>query len=77
MSMHTSWDVLAEHCKLFVTFGGVPRTARSTPAVPPHHVKRGLYGLRKVRFNSVRRPPTTSTPAARSNGCRPLTPTPR
>src|SRR5258707_5084094 len=24
MSMHTPWDVLADNCKLFVAFGGVP-----------------------------------------------------
>ena len=28
MVMHTGWDVLAKHCKLFVTFGGVPRNDR-------------------------------------------------
>src|SRR5579862_6949310 len=24
MAMHTPWETLAEHCKLFVTFGGAP-----------------------------------------------------
>jgi len=56
MSMHTPWDVMAEHCKLFVSFGGVrTRTARSTRRRPKHHVKGGLYGMRAkgVRFVNV------------------------
>ena len=49
--MHTPWDVLAEHCKLFVTFGGVPhKNARSTPAAPPSITSRAaLYGMRAKR----------------------------
>ena len=46
MAMHTSWDVLAENCKLFVTFGGVPRKNAQINAggATLHHVKGGLYG---------------------------------
>ena len=25
LASHTSWELLAKHCKLFVSFGGVPR----------------------------------------------------
>ena len=39
------WDVLAEHCKLFVTFGGVPHKNAQINAggATLHHVKGGLY----------------------------------
>lgn len=54
---HTSWNVLAEHCKLFVTFGGVPRKNAQINAggVATHNVKAGLYGLRHagVRFVNI------------------------
>ena len=54
---HTSWNVLAEHCKLFVTFGGVPRKNAQINAggVATHGVKAGLYGLRGagVRFVNI------------------------
>lgn len=57
MAMHTSWNVLAEHCKLFVTFGGVPRKNAQINAggATLHHVKGGLYGMRAagVRFVNV------------------------
>ena len=57
MSMHTPWDVLAEHCKLFVTFGGVPHKNSQINAggATRHHVKGGLYGMRAkgVRFVNV------------------------
>ena len=57
MSMHTSWDVLAENCKLFVTFGGVPRKNAQINAggATLHHVKGGLYAMREkgVRFVNV------------------------
>ncbi|MGD9882027.1 MAG: molybdopterin-dependent oxidoreductase [Reyranella sp.] len=57
MSLHTSWDVLAEHCRLFVTFGGVPHKNSQINAggATRHRVKRGLYGLREsgVRFVNV------------------------
>jgi biotin/methionine sulfoxide reductase len=54
---HTSWSVLAEHCKLFVTFGGVPRKNAQINAggATLHHVKGGLYNMRAkgVRFVNV------------------------
>ncbi|MBV8392640.1 MAG: molybdopterin-dependent oxidoreductase, partial [Alphaproteobacteria bacterium] len=57
MAMHTRWETLAEHCKLFVTFGGVPRKNAQINAggATLHHVKRGLYGMRDhgVRFVNV------------------------
>jgi biotin/methionine sulfoxide reductase len=57
MAQHTSWNVLAEHCKLFVTFGGVPRKNAQINAggVAVHNVKAGLYGLRSagVRFVNI------------------------
>ena len=57
MSMHTTWDVLAKNCKLFVTFGGVPRKNSQINAggATLHHVKGGLYDMRDggVRFVNV------------------------
>jgi biotin/methionine sulfoxide reductase len=57
MAMHTSWDVLAEHCRLFVSFGGVPQKNAQINAggAVLHHVKRGLQGMRQngVRFVNV------------------------
>lgn len=57
MAMHTRWETLAEHCKLFVTFGGVPRKNAQINAggATLHHVKHGLYGMREngVRFVNV------------------------
>ncbi len=57
MAQHTSWNVLAENCKLFVTFGGVPRKNSQINAggATLHHVKGGLYGMRNsgVRFVNV------------------------
>ena len=51
MSMHTPWDVMAEHCKLFVSFGGVPHKNSQINAggATKHHVKGGLYGMREGR----------------------------
>ncbi|MFO1081848.1 MAG: molybdopterin-dependent oxidoreductase [Reyranellaceae bacterium] len=57
MPLHTSWDVLAEHCRLFVSFGGVPHKNSQINAggAVRHHVKRGLYGMARagVRFVNV------------------------
>lgn len=57
MAMHTRWQTLAEHCRLFVTFGGVPRKNAQINAggATLHHVKRGLYDMREngVRFVNV------------------------
>ena len=81
--MHTAWDVLAEHCKLFVAFGGVPHKNAQINAggASVHHVKGGLYGMRAKRRALRQRHAdraTISTPAATSNGWRSgPTPTPR
>ena len=57
MAMHTRWETLAEHCKLFVTFGGVPRKNAQINAggATLHHVKGGLFKMREqgVRFVNV------------------------
>jgi biotin/methionine sulfoxide reductase len=60
MAMHTSWNVLAENCKLFVTFGGVPRKNAQINAggATLHHVKGGLYGMRAAGVKFVNVTPT-------------------
>jgi biotin/methionine sulfoxide reductase len=54
---HTSWDVLARHCRLFVTFGGVPRKNAqiASGGAIVHNVRDGLLGMRAsgVRFVNV------------------------
>ncbi len=50
---HTSWDVLAEHCELFVAFGGLPlKNAQSTYNGAGRHRVRG--GVRRMREAGVR-----------------------
>ena len=52
-AQHTTWDVLAEHTKLFVTFGGVPtKNAQSSPGGAGHH--RVGPGLREMARKGVR-----------------------
>jgi len=58
---HTSWSVLAEHTRLFVTFGGVPlkNTQVSSSGAGDHRVRAGLRslvdaGVRFVNFSPVR-----------------------
>jgi len=57
MAIHTPWEVLARHCKLFVTFGGAPHKNAQINAggAMVHHLKRGLYGMQAagVRFVNV------------------------
>jgi len=57
MAMHTTWEVLAEHCKLFVTFGGAPHKNAQISAggAMVHRLKDGLYGMRAkgVRFVNI------------------------
>jgi biotin/methionine sulfoxide reductase len=57
MSLHTRWDVLAQECKLFVAFGGVPRKNSQINAggATLHHVRDGLYSMsaKGVRFVNV------------------------
>jgi biotin/methionine sulfoxide reductase len=51
--IHTSWDVLAEHCDLFVTFGGVPlKNAQVSPGGAGDHRARG--GLRRMAERGAR-----------------------
>jgi biotin/methionine sulfoxide reductase len=50
---HTSWDVLAEHCQLFVAFGGVPlKNAQVSPGGAGAH--RGRDGLRRMAGRGTR-----------------------
>ncbi len=58
---HTSWDVLAEHTKLFVAFGGVPlKNARVSPGGAIRHGVRAALarmagnGVRFVNISPVR-----------------------
>ena len=58
---HTSWDVIVEHTKLFVTFGGVPakNAQSSSGGAADHRVREGLYamgrsGMRVVNISPVR-----------------------
>ncbi|HSI02650.1 MAG TPA: molybdopterin-dependent oxidoreductase [Reyranella sp.] len=57
MSMHTPWEVLAEQCRLFVTFGGAPHKNAQINAggAMVHRLKDGLYAMRAkgVRFVNV------------------------
>ena len=57
LASHTSWEVLARHCKLFVSFGGVPRKNAqiNSGGAIVHNVKGGLSSLRDagVRFVNV------------------------
>ncbi|SFU22679.1 molybdopterin-dependent oxidoreductase [Mesorhizobium sp. YR577] len=56
-SIHTSWDVMAEHTELFITFGGVPAKNAQVSAggVREHRVPSGLrrMGEAGVRFVNV------------------------
>ncbi|MGV0912183.1 molybdopterin-dependent oxidoreductase [Martelella sp. FOR1707] len=61
MAEHTTWDVMAEHTKLFVTFGGIPRknTQVSPGGVRTHFTRSGVQamrerGVRFVNFSPVR-----------------------
>lgn len=61
LTSHTSWDVLADHTRLFVAFGGVPakNTRMSPGGAADHRVKEGLYamgraGTRFVNIGPVR-----------------------
>ena len=57
LASHTSWEMLAKHCKLFVSFGGVPRKNAQINAggAIVHNVKGGLFSMRDagVRFVNV------------------------
>jgi biotin/methionine sulfoxide reductase len=66
---HTSWEVLAEHCRLFVTFGGVPlkNTQVASGGAGDHRARGGLRamaaaGTRFVNISPVRDNLETSGP---------------
>ncbi len=54
---HTSWDVLARHCELFVAFGGVPHKSSqiSGGGAGEHQLRRSLSNMRNagVRFVNI------------------------
>ncbi|WP_408588951.1 molybdopterin-dependent oxidoreductase [Novosphingobium sp.] len=52
---HTSWPVLAEHCTLFVSFGGVPlKNAQvSSSGAGRHRVRDGLHSLARAGVRIV------------------------
>ncbi len=56
-TLHTSWDVLEQHCKLFVSFGGVPaKNAQvSSGGAAEHLVPTALQRMAKagVRFVNI------------------------
>ena len=61
MASHTDWQTLADHTRLFVSFGGVPRKNAQVGAggASVHHVHSGLQrlaaaGCRFVNFSPVR-----------------------
>ncbi len=57
MAVHTSWDVMAEHTRLFVAFGGVPvkNSQIAAGGASDHRVKSGLHCMGKAgaRFVNV------------------------
>ncbi len=57
MTVHSSWDVLARHCRLFVTFGGVPLKNAQVSAGGPvaHRVGAGLRRMAEAgtRFVNI------------------------
>ncbi|MCW5747268.1 MAG: molybdopterin guanine dinucleotide-containing S/N-oxide reductase [Alphaproteobacteria bacterium] len=60
MSSMTSWDVLAKHCELFVTFGGVPhKNAQiSQGGTSEHRLRDGLFAMRAAGARFVNVTPT-------------------
>ncbi|GHE03303.1 dimethylsulfoxide reductase [Defluviimonas sp. 20V17] len=55
MEAHTDWQTLAEHCELFVTFGGVPeKNAQVSPGgVLRHHLPGALGRMRAAGVEFV------------------------
>lgn len=61
LQQHTSWDVLEQHCELFVAFGGLPlKNAQVSPGGASDHQLRGALqrlaqgGTRFVNISPVR-----------------------
>lgn len=53
MHSHTDWDTLADHCELFVTFGGLPaKNAKVSAGGVAHHRLKGA--LRRMAERGVR-----------------------
>jgi biotin/methionine sulfoxide reductase len=52
---HTSWSVLAEHCELFIAFGGVPlkNTQVSSSGAGRHRARAGLAALEQAGVRLV------------------------
>jgi len=52
---HTSWEVLAEHCELFIAFGGVPlkNTQVSSSGAGRHRARAGLASLAEAGVRLV------------------------
>jgi biotin/methionine sulfoxide reductase len=68
MASLTSWDVLARHCELFVTFGGVPskNTQIDQGGTAEHRLKAGLDALRRAGTRFVNVTPTRDDLETRS-----------
>jgi biotin/methionine sulfoxide reductase len=82
MAGHSSWDTLAAHCELFVSFGGVPvKNAQiNAGGVALHGVPAGLAGMRAagtrfVNIGPVRDNFGAVSDAAEWIACRPNTDT--
>lgn len=47
MAMHSSWDVVAESCTMFVTFGGIPskNSQMNAGGVARHNLRKGLQAM--------------------------------
>jgi biotin/methionine sulfoxide reductase len=60
MASLTSWDVLARHCELFVTFGGVPSKNAQIDqgGTAEHRLKAGLRAMREAGTRFVNITPT-------------------
>lgn len=71
---HTSWDVLARECRLFVAFGGVPRKMRRLPRAAPSCTTSKKACSRcaplACALSMSRQQPMISTPGAKSSGWR-------
>ncbi len=60
---HTTWEVLAEHCELFIAFGGVPaKNAQISQAgVGKHRVREGLQAMAGAGCSFVNVSPVASS----------------
>ncbi|MFB8831760.1 hypothetical protein ACE0DR_26500 [Azotobacter sp. CWF10] len=67
LAQHTSWDNLAEHCQLFVAFGGLPlKNAQVSPGGASDHLLREAIGkLSRAGVRFVDLPLSNRTPPPR------------